>query len=66
MFVWEVIFFVCFRTSRLLSGQNSLIPPSRCSVRVAQSAMLERTHPFAVRQVALGHSGSAEEVPGAV
>lgn len=58
--------FLCFRAFRLLSGQNSLIPPSPCSVRMAQTAMLEPTQPFAVCQAALGHSSSAEEVPEAV
>ena len=66
MFVGKVIFFVCFRAFRPLSGQNSLIPPSPCSVRMAQTGMLEPTQPFAVHQAALGHSSSAEEVPKAV
>lgn len=57
--------FVCFGAFRLLSGQNSSIPPSPRSARMAQTAVLERTHPFAVRQAALGHSSSAE-IPEAV
>lgn len=66
MFVGKVIFFVCFGAFRLLSGQNSLIPPSPFSVRMAQTAMLEPTRPFAVHQAALRHGSSAEEVPEAV